>query len=104
MGTAVPIIPRLDSLHTASITFLHRPQPSMTEYHHSMSVCILYLFLLLPATLGRTMESPVCVDNGCVSHYGGDAECVNVRHGNWSQIGREYLLGTLDKEGLCHSQ
>merc|ERR1711962_1727490 len=110
MGTAVTVITRLDYL-----TFLHHLsiQPSlhssilqlrMTEYDHGMTLCILSLLLLPAATLGRTTESPVCQDNGCVFHYGGDAECVNVRHGNWSQIGRQYVLGTVDKEGLCHSQ
>merc|ERR1712180_71861 len=76
----------------------------MTEYDHGMTVWLLYLVLLPAATLGRTTESPVCQDTGCVSHYGGDAECVFVLHGNWSQIGREYVLGTVDKEGLCQSQ
>ena len=87
----------IDSLDTVSITFLHPTQPRM-------SVCLLYLFLLPAATLGRTTDSSGCIDNGCVSYYGGDAECVNVRHGNWSQIGRQYLLGTVDKDGLCQSQ
>merc|ERR1711962_1655435 len=110
MGTAVTVITRLDYL-----TFLHHLsiQPSlhssilqlrMAEYDHSMTLCILYLLQLPAATLGRTTESPVCQDNGCETYYGGDAECVNVRHGNWSQIGRQYVLGTVDKEGLCQSQ
>merc|ERR1711962_1855818 len=110
MGTAVTVITRLDYL-----TFLHHLsiQPSlhssilqlrMAEYKHTMTVCILYLLLLPAVTLGRTTESPVCQDNGCETYYGGDAECVNVRHGNWSQIGRQYVLGSVDKERLCQSQ
>merc|ERR1711962_1689815 len=110
MGTAVTVITRLDYL-----TFLHHLsiQPSlhssilqlrMAEYDHSMTLCILYLLQLPEATLGRTTESPVCQDTGCETYYGGDAECVNVRHGNWSQIGRQYVLGTVDKERLCQSQ
>merc|ERR1711962_610179 len=110
MGTTVTVITRLDYL-----TFLHplsiQPplhssilQPRMAEYDHSMTRTILYLLLLPAATLGRTTESPVCQDNGCETYYGGDAECVNVRHGNWSQIGRQYVLGTVDKERLCQSQ
>merc|ERR1711962_1990312 len=69
-----------------------------------MTRTILYLLLLPTAILGRTTESPGCQDTGCESYYGGDAECVFVRHGNWSKIGREYVLGTVDKEGLCQSQ
>merc|ERR1711962_945045 len=110
MGTAVTVITRLDYL-----TFLHhlsiQPplhssilQPRMTEYDHSMTLCILYLLLLPAATLGGTTVSPVCQDNGCETYYGGDAECVNVRRGNWSQIGRQYVLGTVDKEKLCQSK
>merc|ERR1712215_596806 len=110
MGTAVTVITSLDSL-----TFLHplsiQPplhssilQLRMADSDHSMTLCILYLLLLPAATLGRTTESPVCQDTGCETYYGGDAECVNVRHGNWSQIGRQYVLGTVDKEGLCQSQ
>merc|ERR1712215_57154 len=110
MGTAVTVITRPDYL-----TFLHplsiQPplhssilQLRMADSDHSMTITILYLLLLPAATLGRTTESPVCQDNGCETYYGGDARCVFVRHGNWSQIGREYVLGTVDKEGLCHSQ
>merc|ERR1712112_517625 len=87
----------IDSLETVSITFLHPTQPRM-------SVCLLYLFLLPAATLGRTTDSPGCVDTGCGTYYGGDGRCVFVRHGNWSQIGREFVLGNLEKEGLCQSQ
>ena len=104
-------IPRSSRAHTFLHPLLIQPplhssilQLRMAEYDHSMTRTILYLLLLPAGTLGRTTESPVCQDNGCETYYGGDAECVNVRHGNWSQIGRQYVLGTVDKEGLCHSQ
>merc|ERR1712112_350466 len=87
----------IDSLETVSITFLHPTQPRM-------SVCLLYLLLLPAATLGRSTDSPGCVDTGCETYYGGDGRCVFVLHGNWSQIGREYDLTTENNETLCRSQ
>merc|ERR1711962_516053 len=100
----------IDSLHTHTV--IQPPlqssilPPRMVPYHHPITRTILYLLLLPSATLSRstvTTPSSPCQDTGCESYYGRDARCVFVRHGNWSQIGREYDLTTPNNESLCQS-
>merc|ERR1711962_330735 len=100
----------IDSLHTHTV--IQPPlqssilSPRMVPYYHTITRTILYLLLLPSATLSRTTvttPSSSCQDTGCESYYGRDARCVFVRHGNWSQIGREYDLTTPNNESLCQS-
>jgi len=62
---------------------------------------LLSLLLVSVGTHGQTTGSPQCIDTGCKSYYDGDARCVYVLHGNWTQIGLEYHLHTPHLDGQC---
>jgi len=55
-----------------------------------------------PISILATTDMPLpCVDTGCKSHFGEEAACVNVLHGNWSLINNEYKINTDYVSNLC---
>merc|ERR1711962_1048123 len=76
--------------------------------HTTLSMTPTYILLgcfLSFLHLGHTSSSSdLCKDTGCLTHFtnqGVEAQCVNVLHANWTEIGEEYDLSTSFEDGLC---
>merc|ERR1711962_665597 len=75
--------------------------PQKSLIHRGMDIILLSLCLLTTAAQVQGANITHCEDTGCKSYYSGEAQCVYVREANFTAIGREFDLTTVNNTSLC---